>query len=42
MKPVAKRVSIQKPVQNHAVLPANVLEDGFIRLSDSKIRKVYK
>jgi hypothetical protein len=42
MKPVAKRVTIQKPQQNRVVRPADVLEDGFIRISETRIRKVYK
>jgi len=42
MKPVAKRVSIQKPEQKQKAAPANLLADGFTRISDSTIRKVYK
>jgi len=42
MKPPAKRVTIQKPEQKQTVHPANVLKDGFVRISDSKIRKLYK
>jgi hypothetical protein len=42
MRPVAKRVSIQKPERKRKVDPIKLLPDGFMRLSDSKIRKVYK
>jgi hypothetical protein len=42
MKPVAKRVTIQKPQQKQMLDPLNVRADGFTRISDSKIRKAYK
>lgn len=42
MKPVAKRVTIQKPVQKEKVRSANVQADGFTRINESTIRKVYK
>jgi hypothetical protein len=42
MKPAAKRVTIQKPQQKGKVLAAKLIPGGFSRISDSKIRKVYK
>jgi len=42
MKPVAKRVTIQKPERKQKVDPPDILPDGFMRISDSKIRKIYK
>jgi hypothetical protein len=42
MKPVAKRVTIQKPEQKQTVIPVNVLPDGFTRVNESTVRKVYK
>ena len=42
MKPVARRVTIQKPVQKQAPAAGSTASDGFTRISDSKIRKVYK
>ena len=42
MKPVAKRVTIQKPERKNSVTPTEILADGFTRISDSKIRKVYR
>jgi len=42
MKPVAKRVTIQKPVQKRAAAPADTRPDGFTRISDAMIRKIYK
>jgi hypothetical protein len=42
MKPVAKTVTIQKPQQKQTLVPLSTLPDGFTRISDSKIRKVYK
>jgi len=42
MKPVAKRVTIQKPQQRKKADPLNILPDGFIKISDSKTRKFYK
>ena len=42
MKPVAKRVTIQKPEQKRKVDPLNLLPDGFARINDAKVRKVYK
>lgn len=42
MKPVAKRVTIQKPEQKPKVGPLNILPGGFTRISDSKIRKIYR
>ena len=41
MKPAAKRLTIRKPEQKQKVDPANVLPDGFTRISESKVRKVY-
>ena len=41
MKPVAKRVTIQKPEQKRAVEPCKLLPGGFTRVSEVKIRKVY-
>ena len=41
MKPVAKRVSIQKPERKQAVEPRDLLPGGFVRISEVKIRKVY-
>ena len=41
MKPVAKRVTIQKPVWKLKAEPHDVLPDGFVRISDSKVRKIY-
>jgi hypothetical protein len=42
MKPAAKRVSIQKPRQKRDAEPGDLLPDGFTRVSEAKIRKVYK
>jgi len=42
MKPVAKRLTIQKPEQKRRVAPADLLPGGFTRVSESTIRKVYK
>jgi hypothetical protein len=42
MKPVAKRVTIQKPQHKQKVDPGNMLPGGFTRISDSTIRKIYK
>lgn len=42
MKPVAKRVTIQKPVQQQKLAPEKILPDGFTRINESTIRKVYK
>jgi hypothetical protein len=42
MKPVGKRLTIQKPQQKQKDDARNVLADGFTRISDSKIRKVYR
>jgi len=41
MKPVAKRVTIQKPEWKRKTELHDVLPDGFVRLSDSHVRKVY-
>ena len=41
MKPVAKRIMIRKPERKQKVDPAHILPDGFVRISDSKLRKVY-
>ena len=41
MKPVAKRLTIQKPQQKRKVAPADLLPGGFMRISESKVRKVY-
>jgi hypothetical protein len=41
MKPVAKRVSIQKPEWKQAAEPGKLLPDGFTRISETKIRKIY-
>jgi len=42
MKPVAKRVTIQKPVQKQNPVSKTMGSDGFMRVNDSTIRKVYK
>jgi hypothetical protein len=42
MKPAATRVTIQKPQQKGKVKATDILPGGFSRISDSKIRKVYK
>jgi len=42
MKPVAKRVTIQKPERKRKLNLPNIGPDGFTRISDSKIRKIYK
>jgi hypothetical protein len=42
MKPPARRLTIQKPEMNPTIRPAEILEDGFVRIGVSKIRKVYK
>jgi hypothetical protein len=42
MKPVAKRVSIQRPEAKQDVDPENILPGGFTRISEVKIRKVYR
>jgi hypothetical protein len=42
MKPAAKRVTIQKPEQKQTVSPAKTGPDGFTRVNESTIRKVYK
>jgi hypothetical protein len=42
MKPVAKRLTIQKPQQKQKTAPADLLPDGFMRISESKVRKFYK
>jgi hypothetical protein len=42
MKPVGKRVTIQKPAAKQNIDPPDLLPDGFTRISDSKIRKVYR
>jgi len=42
MKPVAKRVTIQKPEQKQKGSPVNTRPDGFTRVNESTIRKVYK
>ena len=42
MKPLAKRVTIQKPEANRKVEPRQVSADGFTRINESTIRKVYK
>jgi hypothetical protein len=44
MKPPAKRVTIQKPQQKGTMAApgAGAGSDGFTRISDSTIRKVYK
>ena len=41
MKPVAKRTTIQKPVQKQKAAAGHMLPGGFTRISESKIRKVY-
>jgi len=41
MKPVASRVTIQKPEQKRTAEPQHLLPDGFTRISEVKIRKVY-
>jgi hypothetical protein len=42
MKPVAKRLTMQKPERKQKVDPPNLSSDGFMRINDSKIRKVYR
>jgi len=42
MKPVAKRVTIQKPERKEKIKPANLLPGGFTRINDSTVRKLYK
>jgi len=42
MKPVQKRVTIQKPEWKKQIDPSKVSLDGFTRISDSTMRKVYK
>ena len=42
MKPVAKRVTIQKPVEKQKAAPKSTTSDGFTRINESTIRKVYK
>ena len=42
MKPVAKRVSIQKPEQKPKPDLKKLLPDGFTRINESTIRKVYR
>jgi hypothetical protein len=41
MKPVAKRVTIQKPVQKQQPALQPLTSDGFMRINESTIRKVY-
>ena len=41
MKPVQKRVTIQKPEWKKKGATSKVNRDGFTRISDSTIRKVY-
>ena len=41
MKPLAKRVTIQKPVQKKNPALRATDADGFERVSESTIRKVY-
>jgi hypothetical protein len=40
-KPVQKRVALQKPERTKKVAASKVLADGFTRINESKIRKVY-
>ncbi len=42
MKPPAKRVTIQKPEPKLKAGTPSISLDGFTRINDSKIRKVYK
>ena len=42
MQPVAKRVTIQKPVQKPKSAAKKMLPDGFTRINEVTIRKVYK
>jgi hypothetical protein len=42
MKPVAKRVTIQRPERKAKVDPADSLPGGFTRINEWTIRKVYK
>ena len=42
MKPAAKRVTIQKPAHKPAPVATKSTADGFTRINDSTIRKVYK
>jgi hypothetical protein len=41
MKPAAKHVTIQKPEQKQKASPVATLPDGFTRVNQSTIRKVY-
>ena len=41
MKPVAKKLTISKPEQKRKVAPVDLLPGGFMRISDSRVRKVY-
>ena len=42
MKPVAKRVTIQKPAEKQKAQPLKTSADGFTRINESTIRKVYR
>ena len=42
MKPAARRVTIQKPVEKQKASAKNTGSDGFTRINESTIRKVYK
>ncbi len=42
MRPPAKRVTIQKPEQKEKPVSKAITSDGFTRINESTIRKVYK
>ena len=42
MKPVPKRVTIQKPMPKQKPVSKTITSDGFTRINESTIRKVYK
>jgi len=41
MQPPKKRLTMQKPARKEKVAPPDLSADGFMRISDSMIRKVY-
>jgi len=42
MKPAAKSLTIQKPEQKRKADPVIVSADGFTRINESTIRKIYR
>jgi len=42
MKPPAKRLTIQKPRQKQKIDPAKLSPDGFLRINEARVRKVYR